>query len=223
MQQKSWFLSAKYSATQKIRALAMFVFRASIYIGISYVILAPLISLVSRSIMPMEDVYSPLVYIVPRQVTLEHFKTAIKYMDYQGALLKTLPYCLGLTLLQLLISSSVGYGFARYKLPLGKVMFALVVLTIIIPSQTMLVPMYLQFRYFDPLGMSTLLTGGPQNLINTQLPMLLLTAFGMGLNTGLYIYIFRQFLYHCSLFTAARESNSRVRPASDGSASGSAV
>lgn len=194
MQQKLWrFLPAKYNAAQKLRALAMFVFRASIYIGISYVILAPLISLVSRSFMPMEDVYSPLVYIVPRQMTLEHFATALKYMDYQGALLKTLPYCLILTLLQLMISASVGYGFARYKLPFGSLLFGLVVLTIIIPSQTMLVPMYMQFRYFDPLKLSTLITGSPQNLINTQWPMVLLTAFGMGLNAGLYIYIFRQF------------------------------
>lgn len=178
---------------QRMRMLLMSLFRMCIYIGISYVILAPLISLVSRSFMPMDDVYSPLVYIVPRNITLEHFSTALKYMDYRTALMRTLPYCAGLTLLQLMVSSSVGYGFARYKLPFGKLLFGLVVITIIIPSQTMLVPMYMQFRYFDPLGLITLFAGAPINLINTQWPMFLLTAFGMGLNTGLYIYIFRQF------------------------------
>lgn len=187
------FERKKRIGIQKTRALPIAVFRVCIYIGISYVILAPLINLLSRSFMPMEDVYSPLVYVVPRTITLEHFSMAMQYMDYQMSLTQTLPYCLGLTLLQLVISALVGYGFARYKLPCGRLLFGLVVLSIIVPSQTMLVPMYMQFRYFDPLGLATLLTGKPLNLINTQWPMTLLTAFGMGLNAGLYIYIFRQF------------------------------
>ncbi len=177
----------------RVRKLAAWLFRFSIIAGISYVIIAPLISLVSRSLMPVEDFYSPLVYVVPTRVTLSHYQMAITHMDYWRSLLNTMLYCLGMTALQLFVSASVGYGFARYKLPCGKLMFAMVVLTIIVPSQTLLVPMYMQFRYFDPLGIVSLANGAPISLINTGWPMALMTALGVGLNTGLYIYIFRQF------------------------------
>ncbi len=193
MRQRKITFSPGRTGSHAARSLGAAILRAAIYIGISYVILAPLINLISRAVMPMDDVYSPLVYIIPRAVTLEHFQTAMKYMDYVPSLLKTLPYCLGLTLLQLFVSAFTGYGFARYRLPFGRLLFGLVVLTIIIPSQALLVPMYMQFRYFDPLGLISAFAREPLNLINTQWPMALLTAFGMGLNAGLYIYIFRQF------------------------------
>ncbi len=175
------------------KRLGNLLFRLSIMIGISYVILSPLISLISRSVMPMEDYYSPLVYVVPMKLTAEHYRMAIRYMDYWNSLRETLLDCLILTALQLLVSSLVGYGFARYKLPLGRVMFGLVVLTIIVPAQALLIPMYMQFLYFDPFGLVTMIKGQPISLINTLFPQALMTVTGVGLNTGLYIYIFRQF------------------------------
>lgn len=176
-----------------MKRLGSWLFRLCIVIGISFVILTPLISIVSRSLMPLEEYYSPLVYVVPMHVTLEHFQMAMLHLNYWGALQETLVTCIGLTLLQLLVCSLVGYGFARFRLPLGGLMFGLVVLTIVIPSQALLIPMYMQFLYFDPLGLCTLFTGHSISLMNTPLPQILMTAMGMGLNAGLYIYIFRQF------------------------------
>ena len=54
-------------------------------------------------------------------------------------------------------------------------------------------PLYLNFTYFDPLGLVSLFTGKPVNLINTMLPYLLLCLGCMGLKSGLYIYLIRQF------------------------------
>ncbi len=92
----------------------------------------------------------------------------------------------GVTLLQLLICSMVGYGFARYRFPMKKVLFAFIVLMIVVPLNTIQFPLYMTFRYFG-------IGDGTVNLLKSPWPTVILSAFGCGLRSGLYIYIFNQF------------------------------
>ena len=55
-------------------------------------------------------------------------------MDYARTLGNTLIYTVALTLIQVLICSMVGYGFARFDFPLKKLLFGCVVLMIVIPN-----------------------------------------------------------------------------------------
>lgn len=87
----------------------------------------------------------------------------------------------------------VGYGFARFDFPLKKLMFGCVVVMIVIPSHTIMLPLYMTFREFDPLGLVSLFTGAPINLMGTTIPMYIMTLLGCGVRSGLYIYIFNQF------------------------------
>ena len=106
---------------------------------------------------------------------------------------RDLVYTLTLTLLQLLICSMVGYGFARFDFPFKKLLFGCVVVMIIIPSHTIMLPLYLSFREFNPLGLIKLITGSTINLMGTPVPMYIMTLLGCGVRSGLYIYIFNQF------------------------------
>jgi multiple sugar transport system permease protein len=103
-------------------------------------------------------------------------------MQYWKTLTQTLMYSGLFSLLHVLICSMGGYGFARFKFPGSGVLFALVIITIVVPVHSYMVPLYMSFRYFFGL-----------NLINTWWAMGLLTVTGVGLRSGLYIYIFRQF------------------------------
>lgn len=67
------------------------------------------------------------------------------------------------------------------------------IFTILVPSQTIMIPLYLHFKNFDLLGLLKLFTGNPVNLINTYWPFIISAVLGMGVKTGLYVYIFRQF------------------------------
>ncbi len=80
--------------------------------------------------------------------------------------------------------SFIGYGFARYRFPLKKVLFALVILAFIVPTQTIIIPSYLMYSNVKLNGAS---------LINTYVPLILPTFFGFGLRGALYIFLFRQF------------------------------
>ena len=67
------------------------------------------------------------------------------------------------------------------------------ILTIVIPNDTLMLPLYTQFRNFDIFGIIHLVTGHGINLLSTEVPMYIMTALGCGLRSGLYIYIFNQF------------------------------
>lgn len=163
--------------------LVFLVFRLIIIIGICYVILGPLIGIVSSSFFSSADRYNPMVYLIPQEPTIERYETAWTVMNYVETLAGTLIFDIALMVIQLLICSMVGYGFARFSFPLKKIFFAFVVVMIVLPLNTIMLPIYITFRNFGPFG----------NLLSTPWPMVIMTLFGCGLRSGLYIYIFNQF------------------------------
>ena len=176
----------KSKAFNTAKGFILSLFRTVIIIGISYVILAPVIGIISNSFFSTQDSINPMVFTIPISPTLERYAMAIKYMDYLPILGRTLLYTCGVTLLQLLVCSMAGYGFARYNFPLKKLWFACIVVMIVVPLNTIQFPLYMTFRYF---GIGSHVT----NLHKTAWPTIILTAFGCGLKSGLYIYIFTQF------------------------------
>jgi multiple sugar transport system permease protein len=175
---------AKY--TQGFKNLLLGIFRFIIICGISYIILGPLIGLAATSFFSDADQYNPMVYLIPSEPTLERYSLAMLRMDYFNVLWKTVVYVLGLSGLQVFICSMVGYGFARFNFPLKNVMFACVIVMIVIPTHSIMLPLYIMFQDFGFFGFRA-------NILQTPWPMYIMTFFGAGLRSGLYIFIFTQF------------------------------
>ncbi|MDF2804770.1 MAG: binding-protein-dependent transport system inner rane component [Anaerocolumna sp.] len=176
-----------------VKKFLMTLLRIAILIGVGYVILSPIIGMVVNSISSDRDAYNPMVFVLPQFPTLERYKLVFESLDYVPTMARDLIYTLSLMLLQIVICSMVGYGFARFDFPLKKLLFGCVVVMIVIPAHTIMLPLYITFRQFDPLGIFTAITGAPINLMGTPVPMYIMTALGCGLRSGLYIYIFNQF------------------------------
>jgi len=168
--------------------------RAILIIGISFVIVYPLLQRISTAFKDPVDIYNPMIYMVPVNFTLDNIRMAMSILDYWPMLGNTLTFVVITTLLQAMASALAGYGFARFTFPGSNILFGLVVLTILIPMSTLMVPMYLHFRSFDILGIIGMFTGKDGvNLLNTYWPSIITAATANGLKSGLYIYIFRQF------------------------------
>ena len=166
--------------------------RAAILIGVGYVILSPVIGIIVNSISSNKDAYNPMVFVLPQFPTLERYALAIERMNYFPTMLRDLLYTLTLTALQLLVCSMVGYGFARFDFPLKKLLFGCVVVMIVIPAHTIMLPLYMTFKSFDPFGIISAIKGTP-GIMGTVVPMYIMTLLGCGVRSGLYIYIFNQF------------------------------
>ena len=143
--------------------------------------------------MAEEDLYNAMVIAVPEHFTTGNYQLAAQFMDYGRTLINTMLIALTVAVLQIAVSTLVGYGFARFEFPLKKFWFACVILVIVIPPQTISTSLHLHFRYFDILGIFGLLTGDSINLRGSALPYYLMSAGCMGLKNGLYIFMIRQF------------------------------
>lgn len=164
-----------------------------IFIAIAFMILFPLLEKVAVSIQSRDDLLDNTVKYVAKEPTLYTLQTAIKAMNYWDSLLSTVLMSLAVALLQVFCSSFISYGLARFRFVGRGVFFALVILTLIIPPQVLLSSMYLNFRFFDFLGIFELIFGEPLRLVNTPWPFLLMSITGLGIKNGLYVYMMRQF------------------------------
>jgi len=164
-----------------------------ILVGVSYVIISPIIGMIVQSVASTEDIYNPMMYVLPSHPSLEKYELASMRLDYLPTIAKNLLYTLSLTLIQLFVCSMVGYGFARFEFRFKKLLFACVVIMIVIPAHTIMLPLYMTFKNFDPMGLISLINGESLNLMSSVWPVYILTFFGCGVRSGLYIYIFTQF------------------------------
>jgi len=167
--------------------------RAVLIFGLCFLILQPLFNKISASFMAEKDLYDPTIIVVPRNPTLDNYKIAAYLLKYWKILRNTLFVSLLASVAQVACCTLVGYGFARFKFPLKKLWFACVILVIVVPPQTIMSSLYLNFRFFDIFGIIKAITGSTINLQNSIIPYILLCMTGMGLKSGLYIFLIRQY------------------------------
>ena len=169
------------------------ILRYALILCIGYIILLPILDMISTAIMSPEEVGSPVSEWVPSEFSVEHIIVAFKLINYPSAVVYTLFTTALQVVLQVFSAAISGYAFARVRSKKIQAMFFVVILTIIVPQSVILLPQYIYFRNFDILGIIKLLTGSQLNLLGKPIVLYLLDFCGMGLRAGLYIYIFVQF------------------------------
>ena len=170
----------------------------AILILLAYQLLYPVLYMVSSSIKDPLDSYDPSIIWIPKHLSSVSFLDAFKSMKYMNALVGSLQIGLGCAVLDVVSCALAGYGFARYRFPLKNVFFVCVILTLMVPTQTIILPYYLNMRYFDPVGIMSLVSmiAGKDiaiNLVGSNMAFFIPSALGAGIRSGLYIYIFKQF------------------------------
>lgn len=171
-------------------------FMYALLVIISFIILFPFISKISASFMSVEDMYDRTVNFVPRHPNLDIYKSVMKAMGYWKTMLRTLGLSILCALPQTIICSCTGYALAKLRTKFSKFVMAVVVLSILVPPQIILIPMYLKFRYFDIFGIIGAVTGHSINLINAAggiVPFIILSVTGFGFKNGIFIFLMRQF------------------------------
>lgn len=172
--------------------------KAVFLICMCFVVLYPILYMVSMAIRTSEDLHNPTVIWLPMHFTLENFTDVFGLMNYGKVFFNTLSMALFGTALNVAICACTAYGLARFKFKINKLIFFLCIFTIIVPAQCISTPLYLGFRNFDFFGIGSLigLISGKNltvNLLNSYGTMLIPAALGQGLRSGLFIYIFQQF------------------------------
>ena len=186
-------ISRNYHIKKKALDITFKICRAILLFGLCFLIIQPLLDKLSVSFMDQQDLYDSTVISIPRNFTLENYRIANQLINYRSALFETFFIVVVSSILQIAACTLAAYGFARYKFPLKNFWFFCVILIIVIPPHTIMSSLYLNFHFFDIFGLFRLITGEPVNLLNSVYGFWLLSATGMGLKSGLYIFLLRQY------------------------------
>ena len=185
--------SGGYLLKNKVSKAIVSVVRALLLFGLCFMIIQPLLTRFSTSLMPEKDLYDSTVILLPREITFDNYRIVADLTGLPKSMLNTVWTSALVSVLQVVACTLVGYGFARYDFPLKKLWFGCVIVTIIVPPQTIATALYMNFVNFDVLGIFKLFTGKGVNLHGSLVPYSLMSLTCMGLKNGLYIYMLRQY------------------------------
>lgn len=185
-------------AQKKARQIFVSILRVVFLIAFSYILIYPLVYMISTALKSVSDYSDPTVVWVPKFATLDSFVKALKVTDYFGNLKNTLFYEMGAAVLEVFACSVFAYGLARFKMRFKNVMMFLLIVTILVPDIMLIVPRMMTFKQLDLfgiLGLFNKITGVDirPNIIDTPFAFYLPSLFGVGLKGGLMIFIYMQF------------------------------
>ena len=147
-------------------------------IGIVFVTL-PFIYMISTSLKGQVYVFEFPPRFIPSQPTLNNFVSAWRSNNFGRYFLNSLVVALITTVLQIFLSSTVAYAFARFEFPGKSVLYCTLLATLMVPGMMLIIP---QFMLASRLKLLDSLAG----------LILVYTAGGISFNTFLLRGFFEQ-------------------------------
>ena len=185
--------SGGYLMKRRGKEIAISVFRALLMFGLCFMIIQPMVNRFAMSFMEENDLYDSTIVVLPRHVTLQNYVDVAALTNFPESMVNTLWISILMSVCQVISTTLVAYGFARFEFPLKKFWFACVVALIIIPPQTIQSALYMTFSKFDILGIFKATTGDTLSIRTSIWPYIMMCLTCMGLKDGLYIYMLRQY------------------------------
>ncbi len=183
----------KYKQASFYKSIAAMIFKYVLLTGLSFIILYPFIFKFSSSFMSKTDLADKTVNLIPRNPTFDNFLTIIEEANYFEGLINTLLLALFMGLLQMIACLVIGYGLGHFSFKGSKLVFALVIFTMVVPPITLEIPYFMFFRDFDFYGIFHLIFGQGIQALDSYFPIVMLSLTGLGFKNGLYIFLFRQY------------------------------
>ncbi|MDR1892001.1 MAG: carbohydrate ABC transporter permease [Oscillospiraceae bacterium] len=190
---KGFLLQGKNLSRLRGRLKSALLVRIAVYlllVDLAFVFAYPFLYMMVTSLKSPQDVRDITVNWLPSGLHWNNYRLSFSLLGYPSALARTVLVVGGCTLGHLFSCSFVGYGFARFSFRGKSLFFLLLLLSIIVPVQTIIVPEYIFFSGAGFLG--------------TYLPMMVPSWLGFGLSGGLFIFIFR--LFYISLPRSLEEA-----------------
>ena len=151
----------------------------ALLICIGFIYLYPLLYMVSKSFMNLDDLLDSSINWIPSTFNLDNYLQAAKSMDFWKSLGVSIFIAGVPTICNVASSALVGYGLARFNFPGKKLAFAIIIVSFVLPAQITMIPTYV---LYSDLG-----------IIRTAWAFILPSILAVGINGPIYILIFYQF------------------------------
>lgn len=155
---------------------------------LSIVFLFPFYWMLTTSIKQGKDIFAYPPQLIGFPITFQHYLEAWNMQNFTLYLVNTIKIVLFSIVFAIGSSSFVAYGFSRMEFRGRKILFMIVLATMIMPSEVLIIPQYLEFTKFG--------------WLNTHLPLIVPTLFG----NSFFIFLISQYMrgIPCDLDEAAK-------------------
>ncbi len=174
-------------------------FRIIILLSVGFIIIYPLFYMIVVSLQSKYAFLNSTRVWIPTDFDIvKNYKIALDCLEYSRSVLSTFKNEIVAALIQVVTCAVAAYGFARFNFRGKRIMTAILFMTILVPDMVLLIPKTVNFSQLDFLGILGLLnklTGLDlrPNVLNSTGPFWLTALFGVGLRSGILIYIYIQF------------------------------
>lgn len=150
-----------------------------VFLSTTYIYLHPLLKMVVKMLMDAGDLMDPTVTWIPTVLYWGNLETAWNALRYMESAAISFSVSLLAAGLHVVSCGLTGYALARLNFPFKKTVFALLLVSFIIPPQVIVLPTIMAYQ---ALGLDG-------SLASLVIP----AAFGFGTKGSLFIFIYRQF------------------------------
>lgn len=179
-------------------AVFALIIRYAMLLIIGYIVMYPLFLMVSSAIKSEDALLDVNFMWFPKSLSGEWFTTAYELMGFKSALLRTLSLQIVSSFIEVFMCSVIAYGFARFNFKFKKIAMFFLILSLMIPLSMYGMSLAVNYRNLDFLGIFGLIdkiTGLDLriNIFDTGWTLWLPSLFGVGVRSGMIIYIYIQF------------------------------
>lgn len=112
----------------------------------AFVVAAPLLWMLRVSLLPTGAVAHGWTSLLGPAITLEQYRALFTRLALGRVVLNTVGLAGAVTLVSLLLNSMAGYGFAKLRFPGRDRLFALLLLSLLVPAQVGMLPLFLLLK-----------------------------------------------------------------------------
>ena len=157
--------------------------RTILLIGLCFVILLPIFQKISAAARDYKDISNPNVIWIPETYSTFSLQFAWELLDYGHTFWNNLLVSSLCTIIQVLSTAIAGYAFARLKFKGQNIIFYLTLFTLVVPNEALHRSRMLFLGTYSFFGVK---------LIGNVLSMFIVSAFGQGIRSAIFIFLFRQ-------------------------------
>jgi oligogalacturonide transport system permease protein len=118
---------------------------------LGFIMIYPLLWMVGASFKPNGEIFADMSLIPKGEWVFSSYKTgwnSIGQYTFGHFFINTFKIVIPTVLFTLVSSTLVAYGFARFRFPLKKLLFTLMISTLMLPNAVVMIPKYIMFRNF---------------------------------------------------------------------------
>lgn len=108
--------------------------------------LLPFVWMLSTSLKESGEIYTKTPVFIPDKPTFDHYRELFYKVSFMTHFMNSIIVALGLTTLSILVNALAGFAFAKQSFPGKEKLFTLLLLTMMIPGQVTMMPVFLILR-----------------------------------------------------------------------------